>query len=162
MNTSRSADEDCIFCRIVSGDAPCHSIWEDESHLAFLSIFPNTEGFSVVITKTHQSSYVVELDTRAYTGLHLAAREVARRLDAAFPDVARTGIMYEGYGVDHAHAKLFPMHGTAGNRGDDWKAVRSSVNVYFDRYRGYLSSHDHTRAKDTDLAVLTRRIRAVG
>ena len=31
---------DCIFCKIVMGQAPCHKIYEDENHLAFLSIFP--------------------------------------------------------------------------------------------------------------------------
>ncbi|MDA8370025.1 MAG: HIT family protein [Nocardiopsaceae bacterium] len=157
--TTESTQRNCVFCRIVTGDAPCHPIWEDERHLAFLSIFPNTEGFSVVVTKQHQPSYVADLDTDAYLSLHLAVREAARRLDAAFADVARTGIMYEGYGVDHAHAKLFPMHGTAGNAGDAWQAVNSSVDVYFDQYRGYLSSHDHARADDTELAALAKRIR---
>ena len=149
----------CVFCAIAAGEEPCHPFWEDEDHLAFLSIIPNTEGFSVVIPKAHRPSYVVRMDTDAYLALHLAAREAARCLDAAFADVARTGIMYEGYGVDHAHAKLFPMHGTAGNEGAAWRAVRSSVDVYFDRYRGYLSSHDHTRADDAELAVLAERIR---
>ena len=27
--------------------APAHVVWEDDRHLAFLSIFPNTEGFTV-------------------------------------------------------------------------------------------------------------------
>lgn len=44
---------DCIFCKIVKGQAPSHKIWEDEKHLAFLSTFPNTKGFTVVITKNH-------------------------------------------------------------------------------------------------------------
>ena len=52
---------DCIFCKIVKGGAPSHKIWEDEKHLAFLSIFPNTEGFSVVITKEHFPSYPFNL-----------------------------------------------------------------------------------------------------
>ncbi|EAA8104124.1 HIT family protein, partial [Salmonella enterica] len=43
----------CIFCQIVEGKAPCHKVWEDEHHLAFLSIFPNTDGFTVVIPKKH-------------------------------------------------------------------------------------------------------------
>src|SRR5690625_2510672 len=90
----------CVFCRIAANNAPAHRIWEDANHLAFLSIFPNTEGFSVVIPKAHRTSYVVEMEPSEYTALHLAAREVARCLDAAFDGVARTGIMYEGYGVD--------------------------------------------------------------
>ena len=44
---------DCIFCDLVEGIVPSHQIWEDDDHLAFLSIFPNTKGFSVVITKEH-------------------------------------------------------------------------------------------------------------
>ena len=39
----------CIFCDIVAGKAPVIKIWEDEHYLAFLSIFPNTDGFTVVI-----------------------------------------------------------------------------------------------------------------
>lgn len=157
MNTDH--DPACIFCRIVSGNAPAHRIWEDAEHLAFLSIFPNTEGFSVVIPKAHRTSYVVEMEPEGFTALHLAARAVAHRLDTAFDDVARTGIMYEGYGVDHAHAKLFPMHGTAGNQGESWREVASPIDGYFDRYQGYLSSHDHTRAEDTWLADVAARIR---
>ena len=42
---------DCLFCKIASGEVSCHKIWEDENHLAFLSVYPNTEGVSVVITK---------------------------------------------------------------------------------------------------------------
>ena len=41
----------------------------------------------------------------------LAAKRVGTLLDARLPDVARTGMIFEGYGVDHVHAKLFPMHG---------------------------------------------------
>ncbi|WP_306370979.1 HIT family protein [Nocardiopsis sp. CC223A] len=159
---SADFDAGCVFCRIVAGQAPAHRVWEDEGHMAFLSIFPNTEGFSVVIPKAHRSSYVVDLAEQEYAALHLAAREVARLLDAAFADVARTGIMYEGYGVDHAHAKLFPMHGTTGNAGEGWRAVASTATGYFDRYQGYLSSHDHERADDGWLARVAERIRRAG
>ncbi len=53
----------CIFCQIVEGKAPCHKVWEDEHHLAFLSIFPNTDGFTVVIPKKHYPSYACLLYT---------------------------------------------------------------------------------------------------
>jgi histidine triad (HIT) family protein len=52
--------ETCIFCQIVTGQAPCHTIWEDDGHLAFLSIFPNTPGFSVVLPKAHFPSYAFQ------------------------------------------------------------------------------------------------------
>lgn len=40
--------DDCIFCKIIKGEIHSHKIWEDEKHLAFLSIFSNTIGVTVV------------------------------------------------------------------------------------------------------------------
>lgn len=148
--------EDCIFCKIARGEAPCHKIWEDEKHLAFLSIFPNTEGFSVVITKEHYSSYIFDLPEEVIHSITKAAQKTAKLLDTKLPDVGRTGLLFEGFGVDHIHAKLFPMHGT---KGEAWEKRSSNVDVYFDTYEGYISSHDYKRADDEKLAALAKMIR---
>lgn len=65
----------CIFCDIAAGKAPCHKIWEDEHYLAFLSIFPNTDGFTVVIPKAHYPSYAFDLEDDVLTGLVLATKK---------------------------------------------------------------------------------------
>lgn len=148
---------DCIFCRIVTRAAPSHVIWEDEKHLAFLSIFPNTEGFSVVIPKAHHSSYLFDQPAEVISDLVLASGQVAKLLDSRLPDVGRTGMIFEGFGVDHLHAKLFPMHGT---KAPEWMQHKSSVSKYFDQYEGYISSHDFERADDGVLAKLARQLRA--
>jgi len=147
---------DCIFCKIVSGEVPAHKIWEDQKHLAFLTIFPNTEGFSVVITKEHYPSYVFDLPQEVRTGLVEAAQKVAKLLDQKLPDVGRTGMIFEGFGVDHIHAKLFPMHGT---KMPEWRPIKSDVDKYFEKYEGYISSHDYKRADDEKLAELAKKIR---
>lgn len=147
----------CIFCEIVAGNAPAHRIWEDEKHLAFLSIFPNTEGFSVVIPKKHYPSYAFDLPDSVLSDLVLATKKVGKLLDAAFPDVGRTGMFFEGFGVDHIHSKLFPMHGTADSL-REWTPRHSSKPKFFHRYEGYLSSHDAERASDEALSALARKI----
>ena len=147
---------ECIFCKIVKGEAPSHKIWEDAKHLAFLSIFPNTEGFSVVISKDHYSSYPFELSDEVLKDLLIATKQVARLLDSKLADVGRTGMIFEGFGVDHIHAKLFPMHGT---RMKEWKPLKSNVDKYFEKYEGYISSHDYKRADDSALAQLAEKIR---
>ncbi|OGY35217.1 MAG: diadenosine tetraphosphate hydrolase [Candidatus Andersenbacteria bacterium RIFCSPHIGHO2_12_FULL_45_11] len=147
---------DCIFCKIVSGEAPAHKIWEDEKHLAFLSIFPNTEGFSVVITKEHYASYAFDLPESVLIDLTLAVKKVAKLLDSKLDDVGRTGMIFEGFGVDHIHAKLFPMHGT---KISEWKPMKSNIDKYFMQYEGYISSHDYQRADDEKLAELAKKIR---
>ena len=149
---------DCVFCKIVAGEAPSHQIWEDSEHLAFLSIFPNTEGTTVVIPKKHYSSYAFELPDEILSKLVLATKKVANLLDKAFDDVGRTAMVFEGFGVDHVHAKLFPMHGTADM--EKWKAIESAVPKYFEQYEGYISSHDYGRADDAKLAALAEKIRA--
>jgi histidine triad (HIT) family protein len=146
---------DCIFCKIVKGEAPAHKIWEDEKHLAFLSIFPNTEGFSVVITKRHYPSYPFDLPDNVLTDLVIASKSVAKLLDAKLEDVGRTGMIFEGFGIDHVHTKLFPLHGT---KMRDWHQIKSKVDKYFEKYEGYISSHDHKRADDKKLAELAKKI----
>ena len=150
--------KDCIFCKIVDGTAPSHKIWEDKNHLAFLSIYPNTEGFSVVITKNHYPSYVFDLDDKILTNFVIATKKVAKILDAGLDDVGRTGMIFEGFGVDHVHAKLFPMHGT---KMPEWKPLNSSIDKYFEKYEGYISSHDYQRADETKLAQLAKKIRDI-
>ena len=149
--------DECVFCKIVRGEVPCHKIWEDDKHLAFLSIFPNTEGFSVVITKDHHSSYAFDLPEDVLNNLVIAAKKVGKLLDSKLEDVGRTAMIFEGFGVDHIHAKLFPMHGTADM--EEWKEHHSPINKYFKKYEGYISSHDSDRADDKKLAELSKKIR---
>ena len=148
---------DCIFCDIVKGRIPCHKIWENDEHLAFLSIFPNTKGFSVVITKEHFSSYAFGQEDQILTKLILATKSVALLLDESLEGVGRTGMFFEGYGIDHLHSKLFPMHGTGNN--SDFKNIESKINKYFNSYEGYISSHDCDQADDKELNNLANKIR---
>lgn len=141
---------------MVANEANAHIIWEDDSHMALLSIYPNTEGFSVVIPKKHISSYAFDASDAELTTLVLAAKKVAKILDNYFDDVGRTGMMFEGFGVDHLHAKLFPMHGT---KMDEWRQIKSDENKYFKTYEGYISSHDSDRAEDDILKNLAKDIR---
>ena len=149
--------EDCIFCKIAQGKAPSHKIWEDKKHLAFLSIFPNTRGFSVVITKTHYPSYAFDLPENVLKDLIIATKKVAKLLDSKLETVGRTGCIFEGFGVDHIHAKLFPMHGT---KMKNWRPIKSNIDKFFVEYEGYISSHDYVRADDDELAKLAKKIRS--
>jgi len=153
---SMDKQDNCIFCAIAVGEAPSHKLWENDTHMAFLSIFPNTEGFSVVIPKKHYPSYVFDVPEETMLDLVKAAKTVAQKIDAHFDDVGRTGLMFEGFGVDHLHAKLFPMHGT---NNDQWKEHKATIDTYFDNYPGYMSSHDSDRGDDEKLAKLAKSIR---
>lgn len=111
----------------------------------------------MVATKEHLPSYVFDLPNAVYADLLLAAKKVGKLIDSKLPDVGRTGLIAEGFGVDHAHVKLFPMHGTEDM--ENWKPLHTSQKVYFEQYPGYISSHDAERGDDALLADLAKRIR---
>lgn len=146
----------CLFCHIAQGNARAHTVWEDEHFIAFLSVYPNTEGVTVVIPREHYSSYVFEMPDAKLQEFIIATKKVARLLDEKFTDVGRTALVFEGFAIDHAHAKLYPMHGTLMEK---WRPIESDVKKYFDTYEGYISSHDGKRAADVDLQELARYIR---
>lgn len=146
---------DCVFCKIVEGEISAYTVWEDADHLAFLSRHPNTEGFTVLVTKDHYDSYYAELSDEVLAGLTKAAKSVALLLDQKLDDVGRTGMIFEGFGVNHMHAKLFPMHGT---KGEEWKQRLADINTYFDHYEGYISSHDGAEASAEELERVAKKI----
>ncbi len=50
--------EDCIFCKIIDGQIPSYKIYENDSLLAFLDIFPLNYGHTVVIPKKHYYNFL--------------------------------------------------------------------------------------------------------
>jgi len=151
--------KDCVFCKIVKGELPSHRIWEDKKHLAILSIFPNTPGVTVVLTKKHLPSYAFRNSNKILTDLLLATKKVALIIDKSFKDVGRTGLILEGFGVDHLHSRLFPMHGTADMK--KWKPIVGSRKEFYKKYPGYLSSHDYKKVDDKNLKRLAKKIKKV-
>lgn len=147
---------DCIFCQIADGTAPAHKIWEDEEYLAFLGIFPNTKGMTVVIPKKHYASYIFDVPEDVMIGLTKAARTVGKLLDKTLTTSMRTALVFEGFGVNHVHAKLYPLHG---NKNKDWEPIEKTIDTFFETYEGYLSTHEYKRADDNDLANLAKEIR---
>jgi histidine triad (HIT) family protein len=148
----------CIFCDISQQQTKAHVIWEDSDHISFLSIFPNTLGATVVIPKKHYSSYAFDQPEEVLFKLVGAAKKTALLLDKALPGVARTGMVFEGYGVDHLHAKLFPMHGTGNS--SIFKKIKSNNKIFFLRYEGYLSSHDGEQQNEDTLRKQASQIRS--
>lgn len=134
-------------------------IEENSEYMAFLTIFPNTPGSTVVIPRVHAPSYFAMCDRDLINGLMSFTQHIAQVLDAAFDDVGRTAMVFEGYGVDHLHAKLFPMHGTP-KPNEPWREIKSTTNEWIEQYQGYISSHDCDQCDDDQLNSVHQQILA--
>jgi histidine triad (HIT) family protein len=97
-----------IFERIVAGEIPCHTIWEDDDHLAFLDINPRVEGHTLVIPKKPFPE-VFAMDEPRYVALWQAARTVAHHLEER-TGCERVVVVVLGYDVVHVHIHLLPTN----------------------------------------------------
>lgn len=145
---------ECIFCKIINGEIPSSKIWEDENFLAILDVFPNTKGMTLVMPKNHFDSYVIDMEDKTYCQFFAAAKKVAKILEKALK-VKRVAMVMEGMGVDHAHIKLYPLHGLD----KKFKQMLGPKQVYFDFYQGYLTTLMGPKADEKDLKKLAEMIK---
>ena len=158
----KTEEQKCIFCEIAKGNIkPLGNalIYENDNFMAWLSPFPNTLGFTVVIPKKHYFSDVLKMDDNVFCDFLLVSKKVSNMLENYFEDVGRVGLIMEGTGINHAHIKLFPMHGTEFMKKGEWKQFHSGVDTYFEKYLGYISSNDGPKADFEKLAKLAKNIR---
>lgn len=150
----------CPFCEIAAGRLETPGVfWEDDTFMAFLSIDPNTEGFTCVIPKEHFGSDVLKMPDATLVEFVLAAKKVASVLENHFDDVGRVGLIMEGTGIDHAHIKLVPFHGTEHLKRGEWKQTLSGKEFWFDTYEGWISSGGGPKADPEKLRKLAVRLR---
>lgn len=145
---------DCIFCKIIKGEIPSVRIWEDKNFVAFLDAFPNTKGMTLVMPKKHFDSDAIEMNDKFYKDFFLAAKKVAKLLKRGLK-VNRVAMVMEGMGVNHAHIKLYPLHGV----GPKFKAIWTEENVFFEKYQGYLTTQLGPQADLKKLEKLSKIIK---
>ncbi|MFZ2205397.1 MAG: HIT family protein [Minisyncoccia bacterium] len=158
---AKTTENKCIFCEIVGGRIPSASFWEDSEFIAFLSIDPNTAGFSCVIPKEHFGSDVLKMPDDVLQRFIVAAKKVAQIIENYYGDVGRVGLIMEGTGIDHAHIKLVPMHGTENLKRGEWNQVLSGTEHWFDKYEGWISSAGGPNADREKLKELAENLKKI-
>lgn len=128
-------------------------VWENARHIAFLSPYPNTPGLTVVIPKENIGDYVFHLNDDEYLALMAAAKRVALILENAL-GAPRIALVYEGTGVSHVHAKLYPLYGDQASKTDVW----SDYVEYSETYRKYLTTVEGPRMSEDRLKEIQQKI----
>jgi diadenosine tetraphosphate (Ap4A) HIT family hydrolase len=139
---------------MANGKIESAKFWENKEFFAVLDINPNVKGMTLVLTKKHYPSYAFDLPENVYKRLMVAAKKVAKILDEKL-GVKRTAMIMEGMGIDHAHIKLYPLHGLNKKFEEMWSKER----VYFDRYKGYLTTQLGPKADPKELKKLVDKLK---
>jgi histidine triad (HIT) family protein len=111
-----SAD-DCVFCKIATGEIPCNKIYEDEAMLAFLDIGPVSRGHTLVIPKEHFTTLhdcPVELLAKVMTCVRKIAPAVVGAVGSRAYNVLCNNGRAAGQLVEHVHFHLIPRNADDG------------------------------------------------
>src|SRR3989344_2392170 len=145
---------DCIFCKIVKGEFDSAKVWENEEFIAILDVMPNTKGMTLILTKKHYDSYVFEMHEDLYLRLMSASKKVAKMLEKSL-EVTRVALVMEGMGVNHAHIKLYPLHGLKNKFEEMWAPEK----VFFEKYEGFISTQTWPKEDMNKLKLLADEIK---
>uniref|UniRef100_A0AC34F761 HIT domain-containing protein n=1 Tax=Panagrolaimus sp. ES5 TaxID=591445 RepID=A0AC34F761_9BILA len=152
--TSNKFDGDAsdtnLFAKLVRGEIPQWRIWEDKKYVAFLTPFPNSPGFSVVIPRKHLSSDIFSLEENDYIELLKASHRVANLLIQGIPNAKSCGLIFEGFEIDYAHSKVIPIIG-------DPNTVCADTD-FCETYKGYISCKPGKQLKEDEIEEMAKKI----
>ncbi len=116
-------DAGCLFCKIATKQSKAYPIYTDKQHIAFLTPFPITKGETIVIPKEHIGDNILDLNSMHYTNLMNTVHKVGQLLTKKL-QVSRCAIVFEGTGIAHVHAKLYPLHGPLAHNTNIWPSFK--------------------------------------
>lgn len=105
--------EDCIFCKIVAGEAPADLVYADENLVAFMDIFPASHGHLLIVPRVHSRNLYDTPPELAAQAMALAARLAPALRDATGADglnIWQSSERPAGQVVFHFHMHMLPRY----------------------------------------------------
>ena len=112
MSLTGAYDPENIFAKILSGGIPSVKVWEDEDVLAFMDVFPQSEGHVLVISKTSQARNLLEVEPEVLAKLTAAVQRTAKAVTKALDPEGFSIMQFNGEAggqtVFHLHFHVIP------------------------------------------------------
>ena len=103
-------DENCIFCRIASGEIPSRTLYEDSDFRVILDLEPVTKGHALILPKEHYKNLYEIDDSTAAKVLPLAKKMADNKLGCDGFNVIQNNNEVAGQTVFHFHMHLIPRY----------------------------------------------------
>ncbi|MEM9810437.1 MAG: HIT family protein [Pseudomonadota bacterium] len=113
MSLETAYDPNNIFAKIIRGEMPKVTLYEDDETLAFMDVFPQSEGHALVIHKNAASVNILDLPAAALVSVTRTAQKIAQAVvKGLHPDGVRI-VQFNGEAagqtVFHTHVHIIPM-----------------------------------------------------
>lgn len=117
LTTPEGGPEPTVFDRILSGELPCHKVYEDDQVLAFLDVGPLAPGHTLVIPK-ERARFLHELSMQSAAAIGRVLPMIARAVCEVSGATAYNLLQNNGSGahqaVFHVHFHVIPKIGDHG------------------------------------------------
>jgi histidine triad (HIT) family protein len=102
---------DCIFCKIINGEIPSYTIYEDEYVKCFLDIDPIENGHTLILPKKHFVDNT-DIDNEYFLKIHEASKKVVNLIHEKFDIKGYRLVQNNGsiQDVKHYHLHIIPIH----------------------------------------------------
>ena len=70
---------ECLFCKIIKGEIPSYTIYEDEIVKVFLDINPSTNGDCLIIPKKHYTN-INDIDLETLNHINKVSKDIYKLL----------------------------------------------------------------------------------
>ncbi|OMG62388.1 HIT family protein [Stutzerimonas balearica] len=118
MSLTTTYDAQNIFAQIIRGEAPCYKLYEDDDVLAFLDLFPQSFGHTLVIPKRSAACNILDVDSEALCEVMRVVQQLTRAIVAELaPDgvqIAQFNGAPAGQTVFHIHMHIVPRYAGQG------------------------------------------------
>ena len=103
---------DCIFCKIINGELPSKTVYEDDLTKVIMNINPNTNGHLLVLPKEHYTN-IIDIPDEIVTHSLKVIREtlfplLKERLNCEGLTLAENNEL--GQEIKHFHIHLIPRY----------------------------------------------------
>lgn len=139
MSLNETYDRENIFAKIIRGEMPSVRVFEDENTLAFMDVFPQSEGHTLIIHKQAEAVNLLDLPPEALGQVMVTAQKVAAAVVKGLtPDgfrIVQFNGAPAGQTVYHTHVHVIPMwegrplgrHGEGMATADELEAIGTKI-----------------------------------
>lgn len=102
---------DCIFCKIINGDVPSYTLFEDDIVKVFLDVNPMYNGHTLIIPKKHYKD-LDDIDLETLSHILMIAKKIKKELEEKLncDGIILTQNNGNVQEVKHYHLHLIPSY----------------------------------------------------
>ena len=111
-------DENCIFCKIIAGEIPSNTIYEDDEFKVVLDVSPASKGHALILPKNHVADIFTIDEDVAAKAMKLAKKLATHMKEVLHCDgfnILQNNGEVAGQTVFHFHMHLIPRYKNAKN-----------------------------------------------